>query len=436
MPCTAFGKPDLTTFCRLDELGLVAVGQRLELNRATIECRVAEADPWCRKCGAEGKARDTVIRRLAHEPFGHRPTVLMVRVRRYRCDHCRSTWRQDTTAAARPRAKISRTGLTWALQGVVLDHLTVTRVAAGLGVSWSAANAAVLAEGRQRLIDDSGRFDGVRVIGVDEHVWRHTRRGDKYVTVIIDLTPVRYKTGPSRLLDMIEGRSKAVFKRWLADQPRAWRDGIEVVAMDGFTGFKTAATEELPKATAVMDPFHVVRLAGDALDVCRRRVQQHLHGRRGRKNDPLYKARRTLHTGAGLLTDRQRDRLNVLFAVEDHVEVEATWGIYQRMIAAYREPDRKIGKMAMQAVIDSLASGVPPPLIELGKLGRTLKHRAADVLAFFDRPGTSNGPTEAINGRLEHLRGSALGFRNLTNYIARSLLEAGGFRPLVHPQTR
>ncbi|NYJ67557.1 transposase [Pseudoclavibacter chungangensis] len=274
------------------------------------------------------------------------------------------------------------------------------------------------------------------MIGVDEHVWRHTRRGDKYVTVIIDLTPVRYKTGPSRLLDMIEGRSKAVFKRWLADQPRAWRDGIEVVAMDGFTGFKTAATEELPKATAVMDPFHVVRLAGDALDVCRRRVQQHLHGRRGRKNDPLYKARRTLHTGAGLLTDRQRDRLNVLFAVEDHVEVEATWGIYQRMIAAYREPDRKIGKMAMQAVIDSLASGVPPPLIELGKLGRTLKHRAADVLAFFDRPGTSNGPTEAINGRLEHLRGSALGFRNLTNYIARSLLEAGGFRPLVHPQTR
>ena len=56
------------------------------------------------------------------------------------------------------------------------------------------------------------------------------------------------------------------------------------------------------------------------------------------------------------------------------------------------------------------------------------------VLAFFDRPGTSNGPTEAINGRLEHLRGSALGFRNLTNYIARSLLEAGGFRPRLHPR--
>lgn len=42
--------------------------------------------------------------------------------------------------------------------------------------------------------------------------------------------------------------------------------------MDGFTGFKTATTEELPDAVAVMDPFNVVRLAGDALDRCRRRV--------------------------------------------------------------------------------------------------------------------------------------------------------------------
>ncbi|MFK5635313.1 transposase, partial [Ornithinimicrobium sp. LYQ103] len=46
---------------------------------------------------------------------------------------------------------------------------------------------------------------------------------------------------------------------------------------------------------------------------------------------------------------------------------------------------------------------------------------------------TSNGPTEAVNGRLEHLRGLALGFRNLTHYIARALLEAGGFRPRLHP---
>ncbi|GAA3884200.1 hypothetical protein GCM10022275_34790 [Tessaracoccus defluvii] len=73
---------------------------------------------------------------------------------------------------------------------------------------------------------------------------------------------------------MVEGRSKQAFKQWLTERDQAWRDRVEVVAMDGFTGFKTATTEELPNATAVMDPFHVVRLAGDALDRCRRRVQQ------------------------------------------------------------------------------------------------------------------------------------------------------------------
>src|SRR5690606_39231059 len=123
---------------------------------------------------SEGIARGTVARRLAHEPFGHRPTTLLVRVQRYRCGDCRRVWRQDTTVAAPARAKLSRRGLSWALEAVVVDHLTVSRVAAGLGVSWHTANTAVLAEGRRVLIDDPHRFEGVTVIGVDEHAWRHT----------------------------------------------------------------------------------------------------------------------------------------------------------------------------------------------------------------------------------------------------------------------
>ena len=112
------------------------------------------------------------------------------------------------------------------------------------------------------------------MIGIAEHVWRHTRHGDRFVTVIIDLTAVRDGTGPARLLDMVEGRSKAAFKTWLAARSQAWRDRIEVVARDGFTGFKTATAEELPEAVTVMDPFRVVRLGGDALDDCRRRTQE------------------------------------------------------------------------------------------------------------------------------------------------------------------
>ena len=429
-----FVDPDLTTFARVDELGLVVVGQRLEPDRAVLACRVAAQDRWCRRCGAQGVVRDTLVRRLAHEPFGWRPTVLEIRLRRYRCPGCAHVWRQDGAAAAEPRARLSRRAVRWALEALVVQHLTVARIAEALAVSWNTANSAVLAEGKRLLIEDPTRFDGVRVLGVDEHVWRHTRHGDKFVTVIIDLTPIRDGTGPARLLDMVPGRSKQVFKTWLAGRPEAWRAGVEVVAMDGFTGFKTAAAEELPDAVAVMDPFHVARLGADAMDRCRRRVQQDLHGHRGHKDDPLYRARRTLNTGIDLLTDRQRARIEALFAGDEHVEVEATWGIYQQMIAAYRHPDRQAGRTMMEQLIASVSSGVPAALREVITLGRTLKQRALDVLAYFDRPGTSNGPTEAINGRLEHLRGSALGFRNLTHYIARSILETGGFRPRLHPR--
>src|SRR3712207_1148361 len=109
--------------------------------------------------------------------------------------------------------------------------------------------------------------------------------------------------------------------------------------------------------------------------------------------DPLYRARRTLHTGSDLLTDKQVARLAALFNSDEHVQVEATWGIYQRMIAAYREPDRAAGKALMTALIASISNAVPAALTEVATLGRTLKKRAADVLAYFERPSTSNGST-------------------------------------------
>ena len=435
MPNTTFDRPDLTTFTGLDGLGLEVTGQCIEPDHAVLACRITGEDRWCRRCGCQGISRDTVIRRLAHVPCGWRPTILHVSVRRYRCPQCAHVWRQDMSQAADPRAKLSRAAVRWALTGLVVHHLTVARIADVLAVSWNTANTAILGEGQRILIDDPDRFEGVRVIGVDEHVWRHTPYGDKYVTVILDLTPIRDRRGPSRLLDMVPGRSKRVFKTWLASQPDTWRENIEIVAMDGFTGFKSAAAEELPDARAVMDPFHVVHLAGDALDECRRRIQQELHHRRGRATDPLYKARRMLHTRSCLLTPRQQHQLLNLFSGEEHVALEVTWSAYQNIIDAYRAPDTRVGKAMMEAEINTLTSTrVPRGLSEIITLGRTLKRRAGDILAYFDHPHTSNGPTEAINGRLEHLRGSALGFRNLTNYITRALLETGGFRPQLHPQ--
>lgn len=171
--------------------------------------------------------------------------------------------------------------------------------------------------------------------------------------------------------------------------------------MDGFDGYKTAATEVLPKATAVMDPFHVVALAGAKLDLTHQRIQQATCGHRGRTGDPLYGMRRTLRTRLPLLTSRQRTRLEAVFADHNHLGVMATCSVYQRIIAAYSHPDRRRGKTMMTAIIDSLRRGVPAVLEELAQLGRTRHRRRHDALAFFDHH-TSNGPTQAIKAALKH----------------------------------
>jgi hypothetical protein len=81
VPDATFAWPDLTTFTRLDELGLEIIGQQLEPDCAVLACRVVDPDDsagWCRRCGREGVPHDSVTRRLVHEPFGWRPTTLLV----------------------------------------------------------------------------------------------------------------------------------------------------------------------------------------------------------------------------------------------------------------------------------------------------------------------------------------------------------------------
>ena len=390
----------------------------------------------CPGCGGEGVYRDTVIRRVTDVPVVGHPLRLQVRVPRYRCVNTaceREVFAHNTSRLARPGASTTRRCARYILRRLMIDRATVAAVARELGLSWDTVNSIAMDATRMIVAADTGRLDGVRVIGVDEHRWSHTRRPgeDGYVTVIIDLTPVLDGTGRARLLDLVPGRSAAALTSWLSAQTAQFRGQVEVVAMDGFAGYKTAATEVLPEATAVMDPFHVVALAGAKLDLCRQRLQQATCGHRGRAGDPLYRARRTLRTRYPLLRSRQKARLEAVFADDNHLAVLVTWTVYQRLIAAYSQPDRRRAKAMMTTLIDSIHQAVPAGLDELAQLGRTLWRRRADVLAYFDHHA-SNGPTEAINGRLEALRRNALGFRNLTHYRIRSLLHCGNLAHLIN----
>ncbi len=426
------------TICRTAELGL-SIDNAADAGEVThLFCRpVATAvDITCPQCHHDGRVRDHVERTLTDLPIAGHPALLHIRVPRLQCtnDDCEVTiYRAGLPTTAARRSSVTRRVTRWILQRMAIDKLSVKACARALGLGWDTVNTLAVTACRALAYGEASRIDHVRVLGVDEHKWKHVR-GDgsaSFVTVIVDLTPQVDGVGPARLLDMGPGRSAEVFGDWLAARPEGFRDTVKVATMDGYTGYAKAAGEYLHRARTVMDPFHVVRLAADKPDACRRRVQNATLGHRGCKGDPLYGIRRTMLTRISFVTPKRAERLDEVLTADGHAAVQVTWKVYQDLIAAYQDEDRRAGKLRLYKLAKRLRQGVPNELKELRSLGRTLWKRLKDVLAYFDT-SASNGPVEAINGRLEHLRGIALGFRNKSHYILRSLIHSGGLHERIN----
>jgi transposase len=256
-------------------------------------------------------------------------------------------------------------------------------------------------------------------------------RGPKELTGMVDLTRDQHGRTKARLLDLVPGRSGQAYKSWLTDRGEAFRTGVEIATLDPFRGYKNAIDDQLDDARAVLDAFHVVKLATAVVDEVRRRVQQDTCGHRGHRNDPLYRIRNILRAGAENLTDRQSARLKSAFdADERHLEVEVAWSCAQLVRSAYHQDKHAAGRAVAEKILESFTSC---PIPEVARLGRTLKQWRTEFLGYFDTNGASNGGTEAINGLIELHRHVARGFRNREHYRLRMLLIGGG---LAHPHLR
>ena len=115
-------------------------------------------------------------------------------------------------------------------------------------------------------------------------------------------------------------------ENWLAERGEDFRAGVQIATLDPFQGYKNAIDDQLQDATSVLDAFRIVKLAGDALDEVRRRVQQDTTGHRGRKGDPLYQIRNLLRASRDRLTPRQQERLREAFTADEaHISVEVAY---------------------------------------------------------------------------------------------------------------
>ena len=124
---------------------------------------------------------------------------------------------------------------------------------------------------------------------------------------------------------------------------------------------KNAIDDQLQDATSVLGAFHIVKLAGDALDEVRRRVQQDTLGHRGRTGDPLYQIRLLLHASRHKLTPRQKERLREAFTADEaHISVEVAYHCAQQVREVFHQ-DTPATANAWPHTSSSAYQGVPSP---------------------------------------------------------------------------
>lgn len=387
----------------------------------------------CGACGTRAVAKDRRWVTLADTPVADRPVTVRWRKRIWSCreEVCGvKTWTEQASLAA-PRQVITVRAQRWAVDRLEAVEGSVASLAQKLRVTWSTVWAAVVRIGETQ-VDDGDRVGATAMIGFDETVMSPAsrRRRRRFVTAAVDVTS-------GQIVDVFEGRDARDLQAWMAVQDHGWLAKIEVVSVDPHEGYRAAICAEnspLAGATVVVDPFHIVRLANQAITKCRQRVQQEILEHRGHKGDPLYGIRKLLLMGAERLDATGWQRLN---AGLDHGDpddmVRDCWVAKEKVRDVYLTGNRDEAARLLDDAIDWCLAEESGP--ELATLAKTLRRWHPEILARHET-GASNGRVEAANLLIKAVKRSGRGFRNLHNYRLRILL-AGGQPPCqTQPITR
>jgi len=295
----------------------------------------------CPGCGVfSDRVHQRVRQRLKDVPLAGVLDVLLIRCRcRFACAEAACARRTfvEVTEEVPARARLS-TRLRQLLREAVVDSgRVVAEGAVGHGVSWWTVQK-VLSSAADLLADPDEV--AVRCLGIDEHRYRSVRffrdpatattpgrwrRYEPWMTTFVD-------TATGQVLGVVDGRGSAGVGSWLSARSVAWREAVQVVAIDPSAAFHKALREHLPRAAVSVDAFHLVKLANDALTQVRQRVSREHKQRRGRGVDPSWANRRLLLRAGNTLSPRALDRLEAVFRTDDPTdEISAAWAVKEQL---------------------------------------------------------------------------------------------------------
>lgn len=286
-----------------------------------------------------------------------------------------------------------------------------------LGVNWHTVMDAIELWGGH-LVEHPDRIAATTALGVDETSWlaATATESTRWVASICDVEA-------RQVIDVIEGRGAGDLGGWLEQRPQYWKDAVTTTVSDLHEPFRAALETHFPDAVAVADPFHVVAVGTRAVDKCRRRVQQELLGHRGRKHDPLFRARKLLAMADERLDDNGRVKRRGLLAAGDPTgEVSEVWLVKECLRDLYTITEPNVADQWLDGLIDDCLDANSP---EARSVATTLKRWRSRILAWHST-GVTNGPVEGLNSIIKKIKRVGAGFRSFTNYRLRILLAIGG----------
>lgn len=190
----------------------------------------------CHACGVVAVSHGRRIHELIDAPSFGRPVRLRWRKRTWLCPELacpvKGFTEQDVRVAA-PRALLTTRACWWAIGQLRRENASVHGLARQLGTTWRTVWSAIRPL-LEAMAADPARFDGVTDLGVDEHIWHHVstkQRGPKELTGMVDLTRHAVTGGKNkgklrvraRLLDLVPGRSGAVYADWPKERNEEFR---------------------------------------------------------------------------------------------------------------------------------------------------------------------------------------------------------------------
>lgn len=376
-----------------------------------IEVELAVAAAVCARCGRgsiEVKERPVVwVRDLS---VSGRWTWLRWRKRRFACPACARSF-TETHPEIPPRQRMTRRFRRhlFALTRAGGAHAEIAR---NEGTSRYQVMRA-FAEGSAGALAVRAAEPPPRRLSLDE---AHRRRGQQLATIVSD--PQR-----RRVIEVLDGRSQRVVARYLGSLPAEQRRAIEVVSIDPYEAYRQAIHTALPQATIVVDPFHLVRGANEALDTVRRERQRtqptRKRGRTGSKaiwRTQLFRARHRLLTARERLRGRDRHALCELFQAEPLI-AEA-WGLKEAFRTIYHAPDRQEATKRLDRFLHACQLAAIPSFDAFADGVRLWRE---ELLAYFDQPIT-NGYAEGIINKIKVIKRRAYGLPTFEGFRHRVLV--------------